>query len=84
MAPSEAYAIRANVFELVEKIDQFVESKKRVTLIHKMGFYYHGVLTDTWVRISGVKLRGKVKMESDEKGPIEIEATDILDLRSEE
>lgn len=69
--------------QLVEKIDKALESKSRCTLMDKMGRYFHGTLTDSWVRLSGGKLRGKIKFTSDEKGEIEIDANDILDIRFE-
>ena len=67
--------------QIVEKIDKAVETKSRCTLIDKMGRYFHGTLTDSWVRISGGKLRGKIKFTSDEKGELEVDANDILDIR---
>lgn len=66
--------------QIVEKIDKAVETKNRCTLIDKMGRYYHGIMTDSWVRISGGKLRGKVQFASEEKGAIELDANDILDV----
>lgn len=68
------------MFPIIEKIDKALESKARCTLIHKMGHYYHGILTDSWVRLSGGKMRGKVRFTSEEKGEIEVDANDILDL----
>jgi hypothetical protein len=68
------------MFGIVEKIDKAMESKQKCTLIDKMGRYYHGILEDSWVRISGGKLRGKVVFSSDEKGQVEIDANDILDV----
>lgn len=49
----------------------------------KAGKYFHGTVTDSWIRISGGKLRGKLQFHSEEKGPIEIDANDILDLLPE-
>ncbi len=66
--------------ELVDKIDKALQNKTRCTLIDKMGAYYHGVLSDSWVRVSAGKLRGKVRFQSEEKGEIEMDANDILDL----
>ena len=66
--------------DLVDRIDKLVESRLRCTLIDKMGGYFHGALTDSWVRVSAGKLRGKIRFMSDEKGEIEVDANDILDL----
>jgi len=68
------------VFKVVEKIDNLLESKEKCTLIDKLGTYYHGVIADSWVRISGGKVRGKVRFNSEEKGEMEIDANDILDI----
>ena len=68
------------MFQFVEKIDKALESKLRVRLVDKQGRFYHGVLTDSWVRYSGGKLRGKVKFNSDEKGEFEIDSNDILTI----
>ena len=68
------------MFMIVEKIDKAVESKGKCTLIDKMGKYHNGTLTDSWVRISGGKLRGKVRLTTEEKGDIEFDANDILDI----
>lgn len=68
------------MFIIVDKIDKALESKVKCTLIDKMGKYHHGVLTDSWVRASGGKMRGKVLFLSEEKGEIEIDANDILDI----
>ena len=54
------------MFHLVEKIDKALEAKNKVTLIEKSGVYLHGVVADSWVRISGGKLRGKVVFASEE------------------
>jgi hypothetical protein len=54
----------ASMVQIVEKIDKAVESKCRCTLMDKMGRYFHGTLTDSWVRLSGGKLRGKIKFTS--------------------
>ncbi|NQW43954.1 MAG: hypothetical protein HQ462_00950 [Deltaproteobacteria bacterium] len=45
-----------------------------------MGKFLHGVITDSWVRLSGGKLRGKIVFESKEKGSLEIDANDIFDV----
>ncbi len=71
------------MFGIIEKIDKALESKQKVTLIDKMGRYLHGTVKDSWVRVSGAKLRGKVVFASDEKGEVEIDATDILDILSQ-
>ena len=68
------------VFPIIEKIDKALETKAHCTLIDKSGRHLHGTLSDSWVRISGGKLRGKVKFCSAEKGDIEVDANDILDL----
>ena len=68
------------MFPVIEKIDKALESKEKCTLIDKMGRYYHGTVLDSWVRLSGGKLRGKVQFQSDEKGQVEVDANDILDL----
>lgn len=65
---------------LLEKIDKAFESKKDVRLINKMGQYLNGIVTETWVHYSGGKLRGKIRFSSKEKGEIEIDANDILDI----
>lgn len=72
------------MFGIIEKIDKALESKEKCTLIDKMGKYFHGVLTDSWVRVSGGKMRGKVRFESEEKGEIEVDCNDILDIRMNE
>lgn len=68
------------MFFLIDKIDKALESKAKCTLIDKMGKYYHGILFDSWVCMSGGKLRGKVKFQSEEKGEVQIDANDILDV----
>ncbi len=68
------------MFPILTKIDQALESKKRCRLIDKMGKYLNGTVTDSWVRLSGGKIRGKVVFQSDEKGPVEIDANDVLDI----
>jgi hypothetical protein len=68
------------MFALVQKIDKAAESKIKCTLIDKTGKYYHGVIEDTWVRLSGGKLRGKVVFLSEEKGSFPIDVHDIHDI----
>ena len=68
------------MFDIIIKIDKAVESKQRETLIDKMGKYLHGTATDSWVRLSGGKIRGKVVFASDEKGEVEVDGNDILDI----
>ena len=68
------------MFPILDKIDKAVESKAKCTLIDKMGKYLHGIVTDSWIRFSGGKLRGKLVFESEEKGTLEMDANDILDI----
>ncbi len=68
------------MFAILNKIDQALEAKSKVTLIDKMGKYFHGVVSDSWARVSGGKIRGKVTFLSEEKGEMEIDANDILDI----
>ncbi len=68
------------MFQLLDKIDKALESKLNCTLIDKMGKYYNGSVTDSWVRLSGGKIRGKIKFASSEKGEFEMDANDILDI----
>ena len=68
------------MFQLIEKIDKALESKAKCTLIDKMGKYFHGTVKDSWIRLSGGKLRGKLEFTSEEKGEIQVDAHDILDL----
>ena len=68
------------LFPILQKIDKAAETKGRQTLIDKTGRHLHGVVEDTWVRISGAKMRGKIVFASDEKGSVEIDCNDILDL----
>jgi len=68
------------MYSLVDKIDQALAGKLRCTLIDKGGRYHHGIFADSWVRISGGKVRGKVVFQSEEKGELEIDAHDILDV----
>ncbi len=68
------------MFSIVTKIDRAAESKERCRLMDKMGRCLNGTVTDTWVRVSGGKLRGKVVFTSDEKGPVEYDANDVLDI----
>jgi hypothetical protein len=71
------------MFPILEKIDKALESKGKCTLVDKMGKYFHGTVSDSWIRLSGGKLRGKLQFLSEEKGPIEVDANDILDLLPE-
>lgn len=68
------------MFPIIDKIDKALESKAECTLIDKSGRYFHGVVVDSWIRISAAKLRGKLVFNSKEKGEIEMDANDILDL----
>lgn len=68
------------MFGLTDKIDKALEEKSRVRLLDKMGRCFNGTVADSWVRVSGGKLRGKVVFSSDEKGDFEIDANDILDV----
>ena len=68
------------MFPILTKIDQALEGKKRCRLIDKMGKYLNGTVTDSWVRLSGGKVRGKLVFQSEEKGAVEIDANDILDI----
>ena len=68
------------MFLIVDKIDRAVESKLKCTLIDKMGKYHEGVFTDSWVRVSGAKLRGKVRFQPEGKVEFELDANDILDV----
>lgn len=68
------------MFNILDKIDKALESKGKCTLIDKMGKHYHGTMVDSWVMVSGGKLRGKVKFQSEEKGEVQVDANDILDV----
>lgn len=68
------------MFQITEKIDKAVETKQKCTLIDKLGKYFHGTVTESWIRVSGGKLRGRLRFMSEEKGEIEVDANDILDL----
>lgn len=68
------------MFPIVTKIDRALESKEQCRLIDKMGKYLNGTITDSWVRISGGKVRGKLVFQSEERGPVEIDANDVLDI----
>ena len=68
------------MFPILDKIDKALESKAKCTLIDKMGKYLHGKVTDSWIRFSGGKLRGKLVFESEERGSLEMDANDILDI----
>lgn len=69
------------MFVLLDKIDKALESKQNCTLIDKMGKYYNGEVTDSFVRLSGGKIRGKLTFSSKEKGVFEIDANDVLDIQ---
>ena len=71
------------MYPILQKIDSIYESKQKCTLIDKSGKHLHGVIADSWVRLSGGKVRGKIVFESQEKGAVEIDANDILDLLPE-
>ena len=68
------------VFALVDKVDKALEAKQACMLIDKMGRYLHGTITESWIRVSGGKMRGKLRFASKEKGEVEVDANDILDL----
>jgi len=72
-----------DLYPIVLKIDNAYESKVKVLLIDKMGKHLHGIIEDSWVRVSGGKVRGKIVFNSQEKGKQEIDANDILDLLPE-
>ncbi len=82
MAEQRFLVYKKKMFKILEKIDRALEDKKRYTLIDKSGRYYHGQLTDSWIRISSGKLRGKLRFLSDERGEIEVDGNDVLDLIS--
>ena len=68
------------MFSVIDKIDKALETKEKCTLIEKSGKYLHGTISESWVRMSGGKLRGKVRFVSEEKGEVEVDVNDILDL----
>ncbi len=68
------------MFGILEKIDKAVETGSKCKMLDKMGKCFHGKLTDSWVRLSGGKLRGKVVFDSEERGVFEMDANDILDI----
>ena len=68
------------MFLIIEKIDKALESKVKCTLVDKMGKYLHGVVSDSWVCISGGKLKGRLVFESEERGRVEMDPNDVLDL----
>lgn len=68
------------MFPILQKVDKGLELKVKCTLIDKMGHYYHGIFEDSWARVSGGKLRGKVVFQSEEKGRLEVDVNDILDV----
>ena len=69
-----------DMFPILEKIDKALESKAKCTLMDKSGRTLHGTMSESWVRISGGKLRGKVVFNSEEKGEVEIDCNDLLDV----
>ncbi len=72
------------MFQLIlEKIDKAVENQSACTLIDKMGKYHYGRILDSWARLSGGKIRGKIRFAS-ENQELEIDANDILDVRLDE
>lgn len=71
------------MFAFMEKIEKAVGEKGRCTLVEKSGRHLHGTMTDHWVHYSAGKLRGKVVFLSDEKGEVQVDANDILDVRFE-
>jgi hypothetical protein len=68
------------MFPILDKIDKAVETQAKCTLIDKMGRHLHGTVVESWVRLSGGKLRGKVKFRSEEKGEVDVDANDVLDV----
>lgn len=66
--------------QLIEKIDKAAESKEKCTLIDKMGRYHRGFVTDSWIRISGGKIRGKLRFQNEKNVEVELDGNDILDL----
>lgn len=68
------------MFLILEKIDKALENKSSCTLIHKAGHYLHGKVEESWARVSGGKMRGKIRFGSVEKGTVEIDINDVLDL----
>lgn len=70
------------MFEILEKIDQAVESKKRLRLINKMGKYFRGTIVDSWARASSGRMRGKIQFQTDD-GIVDIDVNDILEILPE-
>jgi hypothetical protein len=68
------------MFPILDKIDKALESKTKCRLLDKMGRTFHGTVEDSWARLSGGKLRGKVVFQSEEKGQVEIDVNDVLDI----
>jgi hypothetical protein len=68
------------MFNVVDKIDKAFETKAKCTLIDKMGKYRHGMIVDSWIRVSGGKLRGKLRFAPEGSAEVEIDANDILDV----
>ena len=69
------------MFAVLEKIDKALETKAKCTLLNKMGGFYTGIVTDSWIRVSGSKLRGKLIFQSEEDGEMKVDCNDILDIR---
>ena len=72
--------MKSPMFPVLTKIDRAAESKERCRLIDKMGKYFLGTVEDSWVRLSGGKLRGKVVFKADGQEAMEIDANDVLDI----
>ena len=71
------------MFKLMDNIEKALKCDQ-VTVIDKSGKFHRGQLYDHYVRYSGGKLRGKVRIRlSDSDGEIEVDANDILDIRFE-
>lgn len=69
------------MFLILETIDKAVESQSSCTLIHKAGYYLHGKVAESWARVSGGKMRGKLRFDSIEKGVVEVDINDVLELK---
>jgi hypothetical protein len=68
------------MFGIIDTIDKALETKAKCTLSDKMGRTLHGFVKDSWIRVSGAKMRGKLVFDSEEKGQVEVDANDILIL----
>ena len=69
------------MFKLMDNLEKALTCDE-VTVIDKSGNFHRGKLHDHYVRYSGGKLRGKVRIrlsQSDQE--IEVDANDILDIR---